>query len=572
MRWSVHAAATSYVFNDGWPRIRRGGPIPAPPAALPALSELPAHALRAGKSGPVGKRIVTVVNARDTRRNPLSQSEDSLIFNRGKGCGTTVAAEDVFVMRAGTLAFYDTKDDSGMRFFGGIRNGCGISAMPAQGVIFSAEASSGCDCNYNFKCSLALAPAQQRRHEDWALFMAPLSPGAMLHTGRFNLGAPGDRRDDDGALWLQYPRAPTYAKQNMPVPVDISGEALTPYRVNADRVAIANTDKPWVFASGYEGLSGVRVNLFMSDKEGAVVFPAGAPALDATLDDRVWNRHYPTPAGKGGTLYLSHDATALYLGFELAPQTNRRGERIPWKRVSAADIGADDLLDDPLAEEVAPPYTMTFAEDDAADDTAVWQEDSIEFLLTDQSLARILHFGVGISRGRYDGKWEGAAEDAAYSARWSGAVRVTADQAVFEAAIPWQTIADAGLDRDTLFIRPRTKKPLTRKPHISHGFRPVILKTDRPRTKAYRVSLHFAELLGATPGDRVFDVRLQGQTVKAAFDPVAAAGGPQQAVSLTFPDVAADSALDIEFIKRGQGPNSRPPILSALEVVLQKRR
>ena len=122
-------------------------------------------------------------------------------------------------MRSGTLAFYDLSEDSGMHYFGGVRPSCTISAVPAQGLVFAAEGSSSCSCNYNFKTTLALAPAKQRRHEDWAMFTASLSPGALLRTGRLNLAAPGDRRDNDGELWLQYPRAPTYAKQTIPVPV-----------------------------------------------------------------------------------------------------------------------------------------------------------------------------------------------------------------------------------------------------------------------------------------------------------------------------------------------------------------
>lgn len=564
LRWEYHADVFATAFNNGWPRITAGGSNDTfEPVRLPPVTALPDRALKSGRIGAVGQRAGSIVKLTSERSTPLSLEPNQFEFNRGKGCGRLVSSDFLQVLRSGTLAFYDVSDDSGMRYFGGVRPACSISAIPAQGLVFAAEGSSYCSCNYNFKTTLALAPAARRRHEDWAMFTAPLSPGSQLQTGRFNLGAPGDRRDDDGGLWLQYPRAPTYssrvlptAARTMPVPVQLLGSDLQPYRVNADRVPIGNTDRPWLYASGYEGIEGVRLQLFMSDKEGIVVFPGTTPKLDAVLEPESWERRYSAPAGTGSSMFLSHDKAALYVGYEMIPPLDRRGNRRPWTTRDGHSI----------------PYSASFRSTDPTDQTSVWEEDSLEFLVSDSSLQTILHFGAGITGGRYSGVWSASSkkQDVA-EIPWSGAISVSEDKAVGEFALPWKTLHDAGLNVQDLVIRPRTRAPLTRQPHISHGFRPVIIQQENPATKKYQVTLHFAELEDVMPGDRVFDIEIQGQTVVQGFDPIASASGRNRAISRSFSNIAADRVVDVRLISPAGHDSPRlPPILSALEVVLQR--
>ena len=254
-------------------------------------------------------------------------------------------------------------------------------------------------------------------------------------------------------------------------------------------------------------------------------------------------------------MFLSHDKDALYVGYEVVPPIDRYGRQRPWQTKGEL------------------PHDAEFALDDPADDAAVWQEDSLEFLVSDTSLKTILHFGVGITGGRYDGLWSAAknAEDPAYACQWAGALEVAEDEAAAEFAIPWKTLTDAGLDLENLVIRPRTKKPLARQPHISHGFRPVLVQAAQPKAKRYRVSLHFAELGGVAAGERVFDIQLQGKTLLKGFDPVAAAGGPKRAIVKVFNGIPAERALDIRFVGHaGTSVPVRPPILSAVEVLLER--
>ncbi|HOK45648.1 MAG TPA: malectin domain-containing carbohydrate-binding protein, partial [Bryobacteraceae bacterium] len=71
----------------------------------------------------------------------------------------------------------------------------------------------------------------------------------------------------------------------------------------------------------------------------------------------------------------------------------------------------------------------------------------------------------------------------------------------------------------------------------------------------YRVNLHFAEIFFSRPGERVFDVFINGQKALVNFDIVAAAGGPNRAVvrqfdvSLPAPGMVIELAPRVENAK-----------------------
>ena len=89
---------------------------------------------------------------------------------------------------------------------------------------------------------------------------------------------------------------------------------------------------------------------------------------------------------------------------------------------------------------------------------------------------------------------------------------------------------------------------------------PLLGKDDEPAE--YRVTLHFAELQkDAKPGDRLFDVKLQGRTVLARLDVVQSAGGIERALTREFRLVNVSDKLVVEL-----EPLKGEPILSAIEV------
>ncbi len=75
------------------------------------------------------------------------------------------------------------------------------------------------------------------------------------------------------------------------------------------------------------------------------------------------------------------------------------------------------------------------------------------------------------------------------------------------------------------------------------------------RSGAQTVTLYFAENYVSGPGQRVFDVVINGSTVLSSFDIYASAGGADRAIARTFPTTADPSGqVVIQFIARVQQP------------------
>jgi len=70
----------------------------------------------------------------------------------------------------------------------------------------------------------------------------------------------------------------------------------------------------------------------------------------------------------------------------------------------------------------------------------------------------------------------------------------------------------------------------------------------------YTVRLHFAEPDDLAPGERVFDVALQGRVVLKNFDVVREAGGPMRPVVKNFEGVRVDDDLSVTFRRRKGEP------------------
>ena len=83
----------------------------------------------------------------------------------------------------------------------------------------------------------------------------------------------------------------------------------------------------------------------------------------------------------------------------------------------------------------------------------------------------------------------------------------------------------------------------------------------------YDVRLAFAAPADEAPGTRVFDVKIQGETVLEGFDVVAEAGGTGKAIERDFTGIRVDKDLDIEFDPVAETPTADDaPIVNAIAV------
>lgn len=197
-----------------------------------------------------------------TRRHPLTDAEVPWEFVRpGHCCSITSACPSMFFLRGNFLWYYDLAQDSGMLPYGAIRPGCWINTIPANGLVLFPEASSGCTCSYPVRSTVVLQPKKELR--TWGTFVqhAPLLPVKHMAV---SLGAPGDYRAPDGTLWLGYPHPPSTDWHeyglNFPLGEEFFGEK-TFFRRGLQGIDIKNTDKPWLFASGAQGLKKLSLPL-----------------------------------------------------------------------------------------------------------------------------------------------------------------------------------------------------------------------------------------------------------------------------------------------------------------------
>ena len=206
--------------------------------------------------------------AQRTRTHPLTGQPTPWKFGRpGHHCGAISATKDMMFFRSGFTAYYDLNSDAGTQHFAGHRHGCWINAIPANGLLMIPEASAGCVCLFSLASTIVLEPHENR--DVWAVYSAEGANTPVQHLA-LNLGAPGDRRDTEGKLWLGYPRPSS--RQALELSFDLGQEFADGGKFvshNTESFRVANTDAPWVFASGARGLRRCALPLIADGQEPA---------------------------------------------------------------------------------------------------------------------------------------------------------------------------------------------------------------------------------------------------------------------------------------------------------------
>jgi outer membrane protein assembly factor BamB len=721
------------------------------------------------------------------RDNPFTNGKAPWQFRRSYGCGAIAGGPNVLLFRSGTLGIYDLAGDGGVHNFGGVRAGCYVNAIAANGLVLAPPADAACTCSYSFRTTVALAPAEKQR--DWSIFYDRLPPTSVTKAA-FNLGAPGDRRDPQGRVWLALPRPETRTRRSdIAVPFRFTVEdGFGPYRQESERAAVDRTDRPWLYSSGLKGLRRAEIDLEVLDR-GVTSWPAKqAPVVDGRSDDACWEGYRPVPlASERASVMLRHDADNLYLLYKRPVAVDETGKAVAWRRalggtdaavwkdhsfevylssvpqvrdapctkclhlgVSASGASYDALwtyvtptlptLDVPRVEVTIDGRVEDWGDQglnvvslpgrngrlrapgdfdpslrigwndrgvvvlvQVADNVVhewpneaqLWLGDSVdicvllkagvregyrcivtpgsapkhapktrfhdlradkggklaaevagqktsngyllEILLPWSNLKLTPALGAEFAmqlivtdddkrgdRHRFQALWHqagdatrdplacqafrladkagpplvfrrsrkkdregffaaapphplpvtlpslgGKPEDARYNARWSSMVLADARAFTAELAIPWQTLADAGLDASNLIADLQTRGPLRRAPVKGEGYEQLIRVPDRmARPRTLSVRLHFAEIEDGRRGQRIFDVKLQGQTVLEDFDVVRSAGGRNRAVVREFHGIVAERALVLELVaKAADLTDSTAPIISAIEIM-----
>jgi hypothetical protein len=194
-----------------------------------------------------------------TRVHPVTGREEAWQFARpGHHCGTPAAAPHMLLFRSFTLGWYDLVNDFGTQHFGAQRPGCWINFIPANGLLLMPEASSGCMCPFPNSCSIVFKHHSGETRQ-WAYFSQPGAMTPVKHLA-LNMGAPGDRKDDTGVLWLGYPRPSGSLVLQYPLELSLF-PGSTYFTHDPARLEIEQTDAPWLFQTGVLGLKKCKIPL-----------------------------------------------------------------------------------------------------------------------------------------------------------------------------------------------------------------------------------------------------------------------------------------------------------------------
>jgi len=246
------------------------------------------------------------------RPHPISGEPVPWEFLRpGHSCSVTSASPNCIYYRSYCGAIYDLKRDAGVSLFGSIRPGCWLNMVAANGLLMMPEYSSGCTCSFPVRCSVAMKPASKLPDAGWTVFVThgPETPARHL---AINFGAPGDRRDESGTMWLAWPRPK--ADYGVRFPLD---QSILPnmgyYCQDVGNTSVGGTTAPWLFTSGCTGLTRCELTLvdnIWSEGPGTYTVRLGfaAPAEDAParrvfdikLQDRVVLKGFDIAQAAGG--------------------------------------------------------------------------------------------------------------------------------------------------------------------------------------------------------------------------------------------------------------------------------
>lgn len=197
-----------------------------------------------------------------TRKHPLTGQEVPWsIMREGHHCGMLAASENLLMFRSGYTGFYDLEKDAGTRHFAGHRTGCWINAIPANGLVMIPESSAGCVCLFSISSTIVLEPREERTH--WTIFSS-VGPKTPVEHMALNMGAPGDRRDAHGTVWMAYPRPAPSRETGLDFKFDIKPRFTQGggyNSLNEITHPVKEAEPPWVFTSWARGLEKCSIPL-----------------------------------------------------------------------------------------------------------------------------------------------------------------------------------------------------------------------------------------------------------------------------------------------------------------------
>lgn len=477
--------------------------------------------------------------------NPITGRSEPWRIERGKGCNSIIACENFLTFRDGSASYYDLKSRNGIGSLGGFKSGCTANLVVANGVLNAPDYTRTCSCSYQNQTSLALVHMPDL--EMWTSSLVGTRPGENGRIKRLgvNLGAPGDRQSSGGALWLEYPAV---GGATPDVAIETTGKNLSYFRRNASQVQASG--EAWIAASGAVNLESISIRPRLA---GAADIQQ--PKKDATIRLQPGDTSDTAEEAADGVVQLA--SSDLELVDEKSRQTV--GIRIPRVNLhSSSEVKAAFLQF--VVDEPGKAKTTLDIRAHAIDNAPEFTENPHGLTLRELTQANVV--------------WTPRA---------------------------WKKTGDADVDQRTPDLTPLIAEILSRKGWksgnaiafiISGSGKRVAKSNGKPAptlvvetgdaTNAepaekepvrkeseilYTIRLHFLEPENLKPGQRVFDVALQGKPVLSDFDIRAEADGSLRGIVKEFRRVAVTDALKIDLTR---GKNSvAGPAISGIEMIAE---
>jgi hypothetical protein len=186
------------------------------------------------------------------RIDPITGESVPWRWVRNHGCNTPVASEHLLTFRSGAAGYFDLCNDGGTGNFGGFRSSCSNNLIVAGGILTAPEYTRTCTCAYQNQTSIALIHMPDA--EMWTFFGTKELKGYVKRLG-VHLGGPGDRKADDGTLWLEYP-----STGGVSPAVQIATNPKTPELFRRHSSAVTGPYN-WVTSNGMKNVSEISITL-----------------------------------------------------------------------------------------------------------------------------------------------------------------------------------------------------------------------------------------------------------------------------------------------------------------------
>ena len=467
--------------------------------------------------------------------NPLTGDLEPWKLTRTYGCNTVVASEHLLTFRSGAAGYYDLSGHSGTGNLGGFKSGCTSNLIIANGVLNAPDYTRTCSCAYQNQTSLALVHMPEMEMWTYSRIGSDADAGIRLKRVGINLGAPGDRRSDKGALWLEHPRV---GGDSPAVAIAVEGDDVGYFRRHSS--VMSGDGLPWVGASGIKGSANISIVPRTADQSaptdhGERVFPA-RDASD-TAEEK--------SSGRVGT------------GSSDLELVNDREDQIIGVRFPKVDLPANTKIESAVIqftvdEPTSTPTQLRIAIQESGA--------AAPFRDRDRDVSRRADFAKAVSWSPKPWTRVGTA----------GAEQQTPDLAPLLERIlrrkdwkPGGAIAFVISGKGKRVARSRGKEAPRLLVRLKENSAPVIETKSSP--VSYHVRLHFAEPEDLSSGKRVFDVALQGKTRIRKLDIRRETGAARRGMVREFRNVQVADALTIKLEK--SFPDSAAPVLSGVELI-----